>query len=309
MDNLTELENYKNLYELYKSKYDSVLNHNAKLQNELQKYSNPGLVMPENTCPVSVGFVEDEVNDSQPANTANSDSISEESTSEFLVLKLNFAGLRTSETYVIFQVDFYESLNTDISKFMYRYKQELGSHFQVIDKNKSALTNFKELLNTVELSGNKLYVFIDECNASMNEALKNETLLRALNSHHKSESDSTKSRLESIESSFKQFFSRLKTACDEGVSRVFLTGVTPVVMAEFTSGFNISVDLALKKEFWDLYGFKKSEIEFLLDSFGNNLSDYIKEKIMQWLKNENDGYFFHRNQSEGIFNTARACTV
>ena len=29
---MTELKNYKNLYELYKSKYDSVLNHNAKLQ-------------------------------------------------------------------------------------------------------------------------------------------------------------------------------------------------------------------------------------------------------------------------------------
>ena len=77
--------------------------------------------------------------------------------SEFLVLKFNFAGLRTNETYEIFQTDFYESLNTNISKFMYRYKQELGSHFQVIDKNKSALTNFKELLNTVELSGNKVF--------------------------------------------------------------------------------------------------------------------------------------------------------
>jgi hypothetical protein len=83
----------------------------------------------------------------------------------------------------------------------------------------------------------------------MNETLKNESLLKVLANHHKNEGDSTKSRLESIEGSFKQFFSRLKTACVEGVAHVFLTGVTPVVMAEFTSGFNISVDLALKKEF------------------------------------------------------------
>ena len=140
----------------------------------------------------------------------------------------------------------------------------------------------------------------------MNEALKNESLLKVLTNHHKNEDDSTKSRLELIESSFKQFFSRLKTACDEGVARVFLTGVTPVVMAEFTSGFNISVDLALDEEFWNLYGFKKLEVEFLLDrAFGNNLSDDIKERIISWLKEENDGYFFHCNQPEGIFNTAR----
>ncbi|GBC10610.1 hypothetical protein RclHR1_09780002 [Rhizophagus clarus] len=62
-DSLTELENYKNLYELYKSKYDSVLNNNAKLQNELQKYSNLGLVTPENTRPVSVGTADTIISD------------------------------------------------------------------------------------------------------------------------------------------------------------------------------------------------------------------------------------------------------
>jgi hypothetical protein len=36
-------------------------------------------------------------------------------------------------------------------------------------------------------------------------------------------------------------------------------------MAEFTSGFNISEDLALNEKFWDLYGFKKCEFE------GNNV--------------------------------------
>jgi hypothetical protein len=95
----------------------------------------------------------------------------------------------------------------------------------------------------------------------MNEALKNEILFRALTSHHKN-------KFESIESSFKQFFSRLK-ACDRDVAHVFLTGVTP----EFTSGFNISEDLALNENFEDLYGFKKCEIEFLLDkALGNDLS-------------------------------------
>ena len=101
----------------------------------------------------------------------------------------------------------------------------------------------------------------------MNEALKNEALLKALTSHHKNESDSTKSKLRLIESLYKQFFSRLKTACDEDIASVFLTGVTPVAMAEFTSGFNISKDLALNEKFWDLYGFKKCEIEMIKLSF------------------------------------------
>src|SRR6266542_6146758 len=109
----------------------------------------------------------------------------------------------------------------------------------------------------------------------MNEALKNESVLHA---HYKN----SLSRIEAMESSYKQFYSRLKSACDKGIAYVFQTGVTPIVMAEFTSGFNISTDLALREEFWDLYGFRKSEIEFLLDNIpGNLFSHEIKNGIMK----------------------------
>ncbi|RIA79431.1 hypothetical protein C1645_745917 [Glomus cerebriforme] len=100
---------------------------------------------------------------------------------------------------------------------------ELGIYFQTVNEKEDALVNFKKLLDVVELSNNKLYVFINKYDTSMNKVLKNETLLQALTSHHKNKSYSTKSRFESIESSFKQFFSRLKTTYDEGVAHVFLT--------------------------------------------------------------------------------------
>ncbi|CAG8551252.1 15301_t:CDS:2, partial [Gigaspora rosea] len=183
----------------------------------------------------------------------------------------------------LFEEDFHKSLNVDMTKFMCRYRQELKDYYQVLDKKESALVNFKELLNAVELSEHKLYIFIDEYDAGMTEALKNEYTLQPLIAHHKN----SPSRTEVIESSFKQFYSRLKSACDDSLVYVFQTGVTPIVMAEFTSGFNISEDLALNKKFWDI------------------LPDNIKEELITWLKNENDGYFFHPRQPEGIFNTAR----
>ncbi|GBC48932.1 AAA family ATPase [Rhizophagus irregularis DAOM 181602=DAOM 197198] len=137
----------------------------------------------------------------------------------------------------------------------------------------------------------------------MNAVLKNQPLLRDLSIHNKIKAEA---KIKLMENSFKRFFSMLKTACDESIARIFLTGVTPFVMAEFTSGFNISENLTLKKGFWDLYRFKKSEIEFLLNKiFGNSLSDNIKKEIMFLLKKENDGYFFHCNQPEGIYNPAR----
>ncbi|CAB5185949.1 unnamed protein product [Rhizophagus irregularis] len=72
-DNLAELQYYKSLYELYKSKYELVLNHNVSLENKLQKYSTP--VMAENTC------------SSDTAGTANTDS----NVDKFLKQLLNYS--------------------------------------------------------------------------------------------------------------------------------------------------------------------------------------------------------------------------
>ncbi|CAG8785019.1 12006_t:CDS:2 [Dentiscutata erythropus] len=223
----------------------------------------------------------------------------------FLILELDFSGLRTNETYDIFNANFHTNLNIHMSWFMDRYQQELGHYSQVIDESADALANFLRLLKAVQSSGHELYVFIDEYDASMNEALRNETILQDLTNHHNKESVFIKSKIELIESSFKQFYSRLKTACDKGITRVFQTGVTPVVVAEFTSGFNISADLALREEFWDLYGFKKSDVELLLDNaFGNGFLFDAKEGVIKWLKEEFGGYFFNPDQPEGVFNTA-----
>lgn len=98
-----------------------------------------------------------------------------------------------------------------------------------------------------------------------------------------------------------QFYSSLKYACDNGLVRVFQTGVIPIGTADF----NNVINLTQKIKFWDLYGFKESEIEFLLNNtLEYDLSTDVKEGIMKWLKKEAYGYFFHRYQIEGIFNPA-----
>lgn len=91
----------------------------------------------------------------------------------------------------------------------------------------------------------------------------------------------------------------MEYACDEGNARFFRTGVIPI-----DTDFNNSIDLTQKIKFWDLYGFKESELEFLLNNTLYDLSTDVKEGIMKWLKKENTGYFFHRYQIEGIFNPA-----
>jgi hypothetical protein len=47
-----------------------------------------------------------------------------------------------------------------------------------------------------------------------------------------------------IESVFQTFFSTLKDSCGLYNNKVFITGVTPIVLYQFTSGFNNALDIS-----------------------------------------------------------------
>ncbi|CAB4479029.1 unnamed protein product [Rhizophagus irregularis] len=176
--------------------------------------------------------------------------------SSLRVLNLNFSEFYNSTK------TFYGFLYSNILRFNEKY------YFKYKNK-KTIFENFSDLLDR------KLYIFIDNYDATVNE--------------HSNDQD------------LKQFYSSLKYACNNGLVRVFQTGVIPIGTADL----NNVINLTQKIKFWDLYGFKESEIEFLLNNtLEYDLSTDVKEGIMKWLKKEAYGYFFHRYQIEGIFNPA-----
>ena len=70
---------------------------------------------------------------------------------------------------------------------------------------------------------------------------------------------------------FKQFFTTLKTAtggADAPVSRLFVTGVSPVTMDDVTSGFNIATNISLRPQFADFAGFRHDDLRAISDYYG-----------------------------------------
>ena len=66
---------------------------------------------------------------------------------------------------------------------------------------------------------------------------------------------------------FKQFFNELKlatTGSDAPVTRLFLTGVTPVTLDDVTSGLNIATNLSLDPDFADFLGFTHDDLRAML---------------------------------------------
>jgi len=98
-----------------------------------------------------------------------------------------------------------------------------------ISRYENGFTSFHSLLNVVKASGHKLYLFIDEYDNFGNEVM--------MGSH--GENVERYQDLMSGEGLFKTLFKNVKSAgSGEGLDRVFMTGVSPIVMNDATSGAN-----------------------------------------------------------------------
>lgn len=65
-------------------------------------------------------------------------------------------------------------------------------------------------------------------------------------------------------------------------ARVFITGVSPVVLSDITSGYNIAKNIYFEPEFNDLCGFKEDEIRKVIRFFIILVCLPLQVKQMIW---------------------------
>ena len=137
---------------------------------------------------------------------------------------------------------------------------------------------------------------IDEYDNSVNKALsdtKNE-LYNSLNVQKNFNDDtnqfSKRTDQREQQSLFRRFFSTIKDKFSEGgVGRVFITGVSPIALNDFTSGFNISTHITHEIKFEGMCGVYDSEIKKVLEK-ATFIKDPLKEEIMKKMEENYNGY-------------------
>ncbi|MFZ1568035.1 MAG: AAA family ATPase [Thiolinea sp.] len=100
----------------------------------------------------------------------------------------------------------------------------------------------------------------------------------------------------------RSFYEVLKTATQRGVlDRLFVTGVTPLMLDSMTSGFNIGKNLSLSATFNAAIGFTRAEVLTLLQPLAESCQlavDDLLEQVTDWY----NGYRFHADAPEAIYN-------
>jgi hypothetical protein len=229
----------------------------------------------------------------------------------FFVLPLTFAGLKT-DTVEEFKASLNDHLNTKAASFKEKYNLSFTPNDQnALDTFERLVEEMKRKKEKVKLSSPpppfptadshfsdelKLYVSIDEYDVSINKALGNRDFVSALQV-------SNRNPLQRMENMYAEFFSKVKTACDDNVARCFITGVTPLALNEFTSGFNIARHITSDLEFASLYGFTEADVQNGLARL--KLTEPVVARIVESWRYNHNGYLFDPRQKVTLYNPTR----
>ena len=143
----------------------------------------------------------------------------------------------------------------------------LGQMMNELDRWGDPASLVSRLMQLVQAGGRKLFVLIDEYDNFTNRLL----------------SDGAQDLYEIIATRtgfVRSFYSALKAGASSGaVSRIFITGVSPLLLDDVSSGFNIATHVSQDVGFNALAGFTRAEVEVAVDAFHLAVLTLIRETL------------------------------
>ncbi|MFN8443809.1 MAG: AAA family ATPase [Caldilineaceae bacterium] len=212
---------------------------------------------------------------------------------QYLVLTWDFSFIKTYGSVEAIDRALQQYLNERTRNFIVRYKNLLTTEIHIDPTN--ALTTFLSLLTSVQAAGHKLYLLIDEYDNFANEVMM----------AGQPESRERYEELVSGEGIFKTVFKAVKGVMrGMGLDRVFITGVSPIVLSDVTSGYNIAKNLTWRRQLNDLCGFTTAEVRALVERViaDCGLPPAKADEAMELMRVFYNGSRFTFDQSPLIYN-------
>ena len=171
----------------------------------------------------------------------------------YLVMRWDFSDVAPHHNVDQLQQNLFDHINDRIKLFAQRYAHLLKTEIEISERN--AMISFRAALRAVETTPYKLYLLIDEYDNFANEVLMGGRL----------ESRERDEGLVFSEGDFKSVFKSVKAGgAGFGLDRVFIVGVSPIVLHDVTSGFNIAENIYFREDLNDLCGFTEAEVTLML---------------------------------------------
>ncbi|HPE70638.1 MAG TPA: AAA family ATPase [Candidatus Competibacter sp.] len=214
----------------------------------------------------------------------------------YFVLKLNFSMVDPRGDAKTIAASLHRHVNDAIRAFAVRYQTVIDQPIECHPTD--GLSSLGSLLTAISTTSYKLYLLVDEYDNFANEVM--------INPLHGA--DRYRELVES-EGTIKTFFKAVKAGAEgQGLDRVFLTGVSPVVLSDLTSGYNVAKDITHLDEYHDLCGFTAEELAEVLARVlaARSLPAEQAPGILEMLRDFYNGYRFGEGENPPLYNPTLA---
>jgi hypothetical protein len=219
----------------------------------------------------------------------------------YLVLTLDFSRVATDAGPDVLRRTFFEAVRSPVRTFLLRYRAflpPLGDIYDTLDQFQDAEALIGTVLDVVAATPHEIYVIIDEYDHFANRLLAGG-------------SEDVYDAIVKKTGFVRTFYATLKSGTTSGaVGRMFITGVSPLLLDDLSSGFNIAAHGSLDVGLSALAGFTRQDTERALDEFLTarpeletipGLSD--RSELLRVLEEYYNGYRFSSRTSERVFNS------
>jgi hypothetical protein len=211
------------------------------------------------------------------------------------VLKLNFSGIPTHTTGDELMYSFTLAIRMQLELFFSRYSTTYGldeSLQREVCSQKTAGDMLNSFIGSLAKKSVRYCLLIDEYDNFANNILIHQGKGNYLALTHKG-------------GFLRSFFAAIKNATESRtVERLFVTGVSPLVLSDVTSGMNIGDNLSPKSLFNAMLGFDQSEVEAMLDYYiaQGVVPQQERSGILDILQVNYNNYCFSENTAGRVYN-------
>ncbi|WP_425447946.1 AAA family ATPase [Dethiothermospora halolimnae] len=205
----------------------------------------------------------------------------------YFMLELDFSGLNTSNKETL-EYSFKSKLREAIIRFLYKYKQYFDDIIKV-EKEIKEVNDVGAILGTltteIQKIDKKIYLIIDEYDHFANDII-------AMGDSHFYKDIIRASGF------VRDFYETVKIGTKSVIDRIFITGISPIMLDDLTSGFNIASNTTMDRNLNEMMGFTDREVDETISKL--QIQDVSKNR--EELRKNYNGYLFNKHSKNRIYN-------
>ncbi|MDR1291206.1 MAG: AAA family ATPase, partial [Planctomycetaceae bacterium] len=208
----------------------------------------------------------------------------------YAILSFDFSGIDTTNEEK-FVTSFSDKVQDAVLFFFHRYKKlfnDVEVFIQQTNTENLGIRALNKAFSVAELNGIKIFVIIDEYDHFANDLI-------AMGKVRGKDFYKTMIAANGL---VRDYYESLKIATKSSVvNRTFITGISPVMLDDLTSGYNIGENLTIDPVYNEMMGFTHEEVLELMKNTGvdANLISIDMESYY-------NGYLFHKDGQNKVYN-------